>query len=363
VSWKFCVKSDIFRRPILESSHEVPLKPSAGRDTNMATEEKRGKRILIADDDPVSRRMLQAFLMKWGYLVVAVSDGVEAARILEGDDAPPLAVLDWVMPGLEGPQVCQRVREHPDRPYIYILLLTACSQKGDLLRGLESGADDYLTKPFDAQELRARLRVGQRILDLQDSLIAAREELRFRATHDVLTAIANRGVVLDAINRERSRQIREGGSFGIILLDLDHFKNVNDTCGHLAGDAVLRETARRITDCVRPYDHVGRYGGEEFLVLAPSSDGFGTLGLAERIRTMIQSRPVMTDAGPVNVTASCGVAVSTCEKPVDTHALLLLADEALYRAKEQGRNRSEFAVPGEVSTSDPEASQPERVDS
>ncbi|MGD1211955.1 MAG: response regulator, partial [Candidatus Acidiferrales bacterium] len=134
----------------------------------MTDDKKARNRILIADDDPVSRRMLQAFLTKWGYLVVAVFDGVEAARILEGDDAPPLAVLDWVMPGLEGPQVCQRVREHPDRPYIYILLLTACSQKGDLLRGLESGADDYLTKPFDAQELRARLRVGQRILDLQD---------------------------------------------------------------------------------------------------------------------------------------------------------------------------------------------------
>jgi diguanylate cyclase (GGDEF)-like protein len=279
---------------------------------------------------------------------------IEVTSVSKTEQKLPLAVLDWVMPGLEGPQVCQRVREHPDRPYIYILLLTACSQKGDLLRGLESGADDYLTKPFDAQELRARLRVGQRILDLQDSLIAAREELRFRATHDVLTGIANRGVVLDAINRERSRQIRDGGPFGIILLDLDHFKSVNDTRGHLAGD---------VTDCVRPYDHVGRYDGEEFLVVAPSSDGFGTQGLAERIRTMIQSRPVMTDAGPVNVTASCGVAVSIREKPVDAHALLLLADEALYRAKEHGRNRSEFAVPGEVSMSDPETSQPERVDS
>jgi two-component system cell cycle response regulator len=236
------------------------------------------------------------------------------------------------------------VREHPDRPYTYILLLTARSQKGDLLRGLESGADDYLTKPFDAQELRARLQVGQRILDLQDNLIAAREELRFRATHDALTGIANRGSALDAIDREGSRQAREGGSFGVILLDVDHFKLVNDTYGHLAGDAVLKETARRITGCVRPYDTVGRYGGEEFLVVAPSSDALGTLALAERIRETIQSLPVITEASPVHVTASCGVSIGRSERPLDRQVLLRLADEALYRAKEQGRNRSELAA-------------------
>jgi diguanylate cyclase (GGDEF)-like protein len=287
--------------------------------------------------------MLQGFLSKWGYQVEAVADGLEALRILEGDCPPPLAVLDWMMPGLEGPHVCQRVREHPDRPYVYILLLTARTQKDDLLRGLESGADDYLTKPFDAQELRARLHVGQRILDLQEGLIVAREELRFRATHDTLTSIANRGVVIDAINREHSRQIREGGSFGVILIDLDHFKSINDMYGHLTGDSVLKETARRIASCVRPYDSVGRYGGEEFLIVVPGSDGQGALALAERARKMIESAPVPAGAGPVQVTASCGVAVSTPEKPLDSYALLHLADEALYRAKDKGRNRSELA--------------------
>jgi diguanylate cyclase (GGDEF)-like protein len=301
-------------------------------------------RILIAEDDPVSRHMLRTFLVKWEYEVVAAVDGIEALRILESEDAPSLAVLDWMMPGLEGPQVCKRVREHPERPYVYVLLVTARSQKGDLLRGLESGADDYLTKPFDAQELRARLRVGQRILDLQDSLITAREELRFSATHDALTGISNRPSVLEAVSREQFRQVREGGSFGVIFADIDHFKSVNDTHGHLSGDEVLREVTQRMVGCVRPYDTVGRYGGEEFLIVAPSLDGSGALGLAERIRQAIESEPISTSSGEVRVTASLGVAVSSRDKPLESDALLRSADEALYRAKDQGRNQSKLAT-------------------
>jgi two-component system cell cycle response regulator len=300
--------------------------------------------ILVAEDDPVSRRVLEAFLVKWGFQVVTAMDGLDALRILESAAAPPLAILDWMMPGLEGPQVCQRVRAHPERPYVYILLLSARSQKDDLLHGLESGADDYLTKPFDAPELRARLHVGRRILDLQNKLISAREELRFRATHDELTGLSNRRVVLEAIDREYARRRREGGNLGIILIDLDHFKNVNDTYGHLAGDAVLKEAARRMTASVRPYDTVGRYGGEEFLVVAPSCDSSGAVKLAERIRESIQALPMPSVAGPVSITASCGVAVSTTAKPLDAQELLRSADEALYRAKGNGRNRSEFAA-------------------
>ncbi len=304
-------------------------------------------RILIADDDPISRRMLQAFLTKWGYEVVVAQNGIEALQILAEDQAPALAILDWVMPGLEGPQVCQRLRQLPERPYIYILLLTAKGHKGDLLRGLESGADDYLTKPFDALELRARLRVGKRILALQDRLIAAREELRFHATHDPLTGLANRAVALDALQRECSRQVREHNSLGVILLDLDHFKSINDTHGHLCGDSVLKDAARRIAQCVRPYDTVGRYGGEEFLVVAPSCDGPATLALAERIRLRIDSEPVCGERGPVRVTASCGVAVSEEPAPMASVEILQRADAALYEAKFQGRNRSVLASPAD----------------
>ena len=300
-------------------------------------------RILIAEDDPISRRMLQAFLLKWGYDVQAAADGMEAWQALEEPNAPQLAVLDWMMPGLEGPQVCQRVRELADRPYTYILLLTARGQKDDLLLGLQSGADDYLTKPFDSQELRARLRVGERILDLQRSLIAAREELRFRATHDLLTGIPNRAMVMDAVQREGSRQNRDGGPFSAMIVDLDHFKSVNDTYGHLCGDQVLREAARRIAGCVRTYDTVGRYGGEEFLVVAPTTDGAGALALAERVRQAIEEPAIKTDCGEVKITASCGVATSRGDDPLSASELLKLADEALYRAKARGRNRSELA--------------------
>jgi len=305
------------------------------------------KRVLIAEDDAVSRHVLKSFLNKWNYDVTAETDGAAALRILESDDSPRLAVLDWMMPGMEGPQICQRIRERKKGPYIYVLLLTARSEKRDLLRGLELGADDYLTKPFDSEELRARLLVGERILTLQDDLIAAREELRFRATHDVLTGISNRAAVMDALRSELSRQVREQRSFGVILVDIDHFKNVNDTFGHLCGDEVLRWVTRRMKECVRPYDTLGRYGGEEFLIIASDVDGNGTLALAERIRSIVESKPVLTQAGEVSVTVSLGAAVSTSTRNADPQMLLRLADQALYRAKDNGRNRCELAaVPG-----------------
>jgi diguanylate cyclase (GGDEF)-like protein len=302
------------------------------------------KRVLIAEDDPVSRRVLEVFLSKWGYDATMAENGEEALRILESEGAPRMAILDWMMPGMEGVQVCRRIRAHGGRPYVYILLLTARTQREDLLAGLESGADDYLTKPFDAQELHARLRVGQRIVDLQDQLIGAREELRFRATHDALTGIYNHSEILDVMRRERFRQQREGGSFAIILADLDHFKRVNDTHGHTAGDVVLREAARRITASVRAYDFVGRFGGEEFLIVVPAAGTTGALATAERIRRAVEADPVHTQDTEVAITISLGVAVSSEAQPREPQELFNLADDALYRAKEQGRNRTELAA-------------------
>ena len=207
-------------------------------------------RILIADDSVVSRHLLEATLRKWGYEVVVATDGVEAWNVLQGENPPRLAILDWVMPGLTGPEVCSRVREttkNKDLDYTYIVLLSSKSQREDLIEGLEAGADDYLTKPFDQHELKVRLRAGTRIIDLQRELVSAREELREQATKDFLTRIWNRSSILDVLTRELSRASREKRSVGVVLADLDRFKSVNDTYGHFAGDAVLREFTRRIS--------------------------------------------------------------------------------------------------------------------
>ena len=318
----------------------------------MTEEQEARTKILVADDEPLSRRILSNFLTKWGYDVTVVTDGTSALGVLEGENSPRLAVLDWMMPGMEGVQICQRVRQQTDRPYVYLLLVTARSEKEDLLRGLSLGADDYLTKPFDAQELQARLLVGKRILSLQDNLIAAREELRFGATHDALTGIANRSVALDAIRREHARQIREQSPFGVILADLDHFKSINDTFGHLCGDVVLKEAAQRMLSCIRPYDTIGRYGGEEFLIVLPSVNESSTFALAERMRKAIESNPFVTDSGKVAVTASFGAAVSANAALTAPKMLVDLADQALYRAKGQGRNRSELSTSASSLTSD-----------
>jgi len=250
-------------------------------------------RILIAEDDPVSRRILETFAAKHGYDVLSAENGHDALRLLSADGAPRLAILDWMMPGMEGTDVCRRLRgQSADRPYVYVLLLTSRTDRLDLLNGLQSGADDYITKPFDPAELQARLNVGQRILDLQDKLIAAREELRFRATHDALTGVANRAVIIETLMREQARHSREGRSFAVILMDVDHFKRINDTYGHLCGDAVLRQITSLVKGLVRPYDVIGRYGGEEFLIVVPESDAAMAFSIAERIRRAVESQPL-----------------------------------------------------------------------
>lgn len=300
-------------------------------------------KILIAEDDPVSSRVLEVFLRKWGYEVVAVSDGSDALAILEADGAPRLAILDWMMPGMEGIEVCRSVRQRSGRAYVYLLLLTARGQKQNLLDGLNAGADDYLSKPFDAEELRARLHAAERILTMQDELIAARDALHEQATHDALTGLLNRGASVQLLMRELARGAREQRSVAIALTDIDHFKRVNDSYGHLAGDAVLQEIAVRMTNCVRSYDTVARYGGEEFLILVPSANEDAAFRQAERMRCAIEASPVHTCAGDIPVTASFGVASCDARGSVDITSLLRLADAALYRAKSLGRNCVERA--------------------
>src|SRR5260370_14035796 len=228
---------------------------------------------------------------------------------------------------------------------MYIVLLTSDESKGDVVAGLECGDDDYLTKRFDPEELKARLRTGLRILNLEDRLVEAREQMRFQATHDGLTTLWNRGVIMDLLGRELDRSRREHVSTSILMCDLDHFKSVNDTYGHLAGDDVLKETAKRLLSSVRSYDFVGRYGGEEFLVVLNNCNPAYALARAEEIRKAIAYKPVPSSNGPVSATMTLGLLLSHEWGSLPLEDLLKQADAALYAAKAAGRNCAKVAIP------------------
>ncbi|MGC1484374.1 MAG: diguanylate cyclase [Candidatus Acidiferrum sp.] len=302
-------------------------------------------KILIADDDALSRRLLEKTLERAGYEVTAVENGKQAFEQLGKPDGPRLALLDWVMPELDGPGVCRAIRTRSEQTYVYMVLLTSKGSKEETVLGLESGADDYLTKPFNAEELRARLRVGERILLLEDRLVEARENMRFKATHDPLTSLLNRGAIMELLARELHRSHREQKSTAILLGDVDHFKRVNDTLGHVVGDEVLMEIANRLLGSVRSYDFVGRYGGEEFLVVLNNCDPAYAPGRAEAIRKSVSNCPVETAKGPLSLTMSFGALLSAEWGPRPVEELLHEADIALYEAKGAGRDCLRMAKP------------------
>jgi len=292
--------------------------------------------VLIADDDPVSRRALEATLSGWGYEVKVVNDGQRALESLLSEDAPRLAVLDWMMPGMDGPEVCRTVRERSQGPYSWLLLLTSRKKGSDLIAGLRAGADDYIRKPFDPGELKARLRTGERILALQAQLLDAQEKLHALATRDELTGLFNRRAVMERLDDELARASSEGGQLCVLLIDVDHFKHLNDERGHLTGDEVLREIAARLGRIIGEKGALGRYGGDELIAILPGCDPETTAALAEKMREAAAA-PVATRMGPFAVTASIGCGVYAPGK--DATILIANADVALYRAKAAGRNR------------------------
>ncbi|QDU99132.1 GGDEF domain-containing response regulator [Lignipirellula cremea] len=301
-------------------------------------------KVLIADDELVALRLLESSLRRWGYDVVVARNGNEASQILLSPDAPKLAILDWRMPGMDGTQLCQEIRQNKPEPYTYVILLSGNRDQDDIIAGLDAGADDYVTKPFDPAELRVRLRTGKRILCLQEQLINSREAMRDLATRDGLTGLWNRSAILDIIEGELARALRQGVPVAVIMADLDCFKLINDTYGHATGDAVLQKAAQVMRDSVRRYDSVGRYGGEEFLLVLPGCDPANAIGHAERVRAAIAQIDLPTPKGNVRPTVSLGVAVSSIHSASDPYELIQTADVALYRAKDGGRNRAELAA-------------------
>jgi two-component system, cell cycle response regulator len=300
--------------------------------------------ILIADDDFVSRRLLQTTLVGLGHDVVEVDNGVSAVAALETPGGPCCAILDWMMPDMDGLTVCRTVRQLPGR-YLYLILLTSRQSPDDMIEGLDSGADDFLTKPYNIAELRARLRAGERVLALQDDLLRSQEVLKHEATHDRLTGLWNRGRILDELGRELRRTRRESTSLAVVMADVDHFKRINDSHGHAVGDTVLHRVGQRILSTLRASDSIGRFGGEEFLLVLPRADVNGGRDVAERVRASLAAAPVIAPSGEVRITMSLGVACSTTTLG-DSAALVEAADRALYEAKANGRNRVELSVTG-----------------
>lgn len=296
-------------------------------------------KILIADDDPVSRRLLESTLTKLDHTVVAVADGTSAIAALMEPGAPRLAILDWMMPGADGLAVCRAIRQR-QAPYVYIILLTARDRREDLVEAFDADVDDFLTKPFDKLELRARLWSGERVLGVTERLQQTQEALRIEATHDRLTSLWNRGMILDHVEREVSRARREAAPLSILLADIDHFKRVNDSHGHPVGDVVLTQAAHRMQSVLRSYDAIGRYGGEEFLILLPGTEAAAARHVAERVRAAVKATPIGAGDLLVPMTVSLGVA-SMSPTAMEPAVLIQAADVALYRAKAQGRDRVE----------------------
>ena len=302
-------------------------------------------RVLVVEDDELYRTVLTSTLVHWGYEIIAVDSGEAALELLAGDDPPTLVVLDWMMPGLSGPEVCKRLRASPGPRYTYLLLLTARHKMEDMVEGLEAGADDYLTKPFEPSELRARLRAAERNLELQEKLLETRRELEVLATHDPLTQLWNRRAILEHLSREAARAQRDQTSLAVLLADVDRFKEVNDSRGHLIGDRVRCEVARRMSAALRPYDLLGRFGGEEFLVTLTTSVPEAAAVVAERLRAAVAATPFSAGGAEIQLSVSVGAATTAPGAPGDTETLLHAADAALYCAKREGRNRVCVALP------------------
>ena len=298
--------------------------------------------ILIAEDDPVSRRMLEKNLVKAGRKVVSTSNGREALESLK-KNYYPIVITDWMMPVMDGLELCQAIRKQKFPGYVFVVLLTARAEKCDIIAGLDAGADDYLTKPFNQAELVARIKAGERVLNLERSLSNALDEIKKLSITDPLTKCYNRGYLMEHLSKEIKRNERYKHSLHISMIDIDHFKKINDTYGHQAGDLVLQECVSCIMDTIREgADWLARYGGEEFILVLPETDLDKTWKVVERIRCLIAEMVIPLKGEEIKITASFGISgfgQGIDGEEVLAKLLIEKADKCLYEAKETGRNR------------------------
>jgi diguanylate cyclase (GGDEF)-like protein len=298
--------------------------------------------ILIAEDDFTSRTMLGAVLQKSGHDVLAAVDGEEAWQILQQEESPKLLILDLVMPKMNGLEVIEKVRASQKKIPPYIIMLTSKGEKRDIIQGLNAGADDYLAKPFDMGELRARIEVGRRLLEMQQELFESRELLAHQATHDPMTDLLNRRAILGNLQTTLSRAQKDRTNIAVGMIDIDHFKQINDTYGHQVGDDVLIGLAQRLKQAPFVQEQVSRFGGEEFLVFFPLKTKEEAKPLFFSLFSQVSGISLATRKGLIPITVSIGIALSTADSSLDE--LIGYADQALYDAKETGRNKMVFAL-------------------
>jgi len=294
-------------------------------------------KILIAEDDPISSRILQKNVENWDYETVLARSGRAAWQALQ-DENLRLAILDWMMPGMHGVEVCRKIRRRKKYKYTYIILLSAKDRKQDIIAGLSSGADDYMTKPVNFLELRARLNTGKRIIDLEDKLLFIQKELKDIASRDSLTRIWNRTEITRFLSEELERGQREKKPTGVIMLDVDHFKKINDFYGHAAGDQALLQVVSRLKRKVRRSDKIGRYGGDEIIIILPNCGQTEIRKIGERLRLAVGMRRIRTELDTVPVTVSAGCATSDLPGISSAEKVIKAADGVLLRAKQRGRN-------------------------
>ncbi|CAA0100154.1 diguanylate cyclase [Zhongshania aliphaticivorans] len=289
--------------------------------------------VLIVDDDAITRFALSAALEEWGFVSVLAENADQALKTLATETTPHLLIIDWSMPGMSGPDLCKTIRKREDGQFFYILMLTGKEGNEAIIEAMEAGADDFLSKPFDHRVLKVRIAAGSRIVRLEQTL----NQL---ASRDALTQCWNRRMIDELFANSIAESTRKRSKFSLMVLDIDHFKRVNDTFGHSAGDAALKHVVNILNTNLREYDQVGRYGGEEFVILLPATDRNEAWGVAERIRSAIQFQPtILNDDLKIDVTASIGIAEFDRSRDANQSAFFERADKALYTAKQTGRNR------------------------